>query len=365
MESGKIKNEALLEAIEVFKAENNQQNLKNFIEKLLQARFILPATLDPKPVKDDQGRIMGDGKFRVNFRVITDNTGKNFFPCFTNDEEFEHAIKEVEVEKMALTYKEVAPLVLNSNGQIQGIVIDPYTVGMQVPDALIKTVDESRKSVLEEHKNTNIKKHTIPANTKIRLRSPKYMPVDMLDEAKKFLAERPNVKAAYIQMMEKENSDEEYLITIDFEGDEEDLFDSLLPKIKPLAFGIPIALTGTDNGLGKKVTEVEMKDDYAPDANEMHKIGLEHEFAKNNVKFHLNTSAKAVTDDGLICTGKDGSEFTVKADTVLIAAGMRADWDTVEALKYSAPWCITVGDCIKAGKVADATQQGYYAALDI
>lgn len=255
MESGKIKNEALLEAIEVFKAENNQQNLKNFIEKLLQARFILPATLDPKPVKDDQGRIMGDGKFRVNFRVITDNTGKNFFPCFTNDEEFEHAIKEVEVEKMALTYKEVAPLVLNSNGQIQGIVIDPYTVGMQVPDALIKTVDESRKSVLEEHKNTNIKKHTIPANTKIRLRSPKYMPVDMLDEAIKFLAERPNVKAAYIQMMEKENSDEEYLITIDFEGDEEDLFDSLLPKIKPLAFGIPIALTGTDNGLGKKVTE--------------------------------------------------------------------------------------------------------------
>ena len=137
MESGKIKNEALLEAIEVFKAENNQQNLKNFIEKLLQARFILPATLDPKPVKDDQGRIMGDGKFKVNFRVITDNTGKNFFPCFTNDEEFEHAIKEVEVEKMALTYKEVAPLVLNSKGQIQGIVIDPYTVGMQVADALI------------------------------------------------------------------------------------------------------------------------------------------------------------------------------------------------------------------------------------
>ena len=54
MENGnKIKNEALLEAIEIFKAENNQQNLKNFIEKLLQARFILPATLDPKPVKDD------------------------------------------------------------------------------------------------------------------------------------------------------------------------------------------------------------------------------------------------------------------------------------------------------------------------
>ena len=36
MESGKIKNEALLEAIEVFKAENNQQNLKNFIVETYQ-----------------------------------------------------------------------------------------------------------------------------------------------------------------------------------------------------------------------------------------------------------------------------------------------------------------------------------------
>ncbi len=119
------------------------------------------------------------------------------------------------------------------------------------------------------------------------------------------------------------------------------------------------------DGLGKKVTVVEMKDDYAPDANEMHRIGLEHEFAKNNVKFCLNTSAKAVTEEGLVCTDKNGEEFIIKADSILIAAGMRADWDTVEALKYSAPWCVTVGDCIKAGKVSDATQQGYYAALDI
>ena len=56
-------------------------------------------------------------------------------------------------------------------------------------------------------------------------------------------------------MMEKGNSDEEYLITIDFEGEEQPLFNALLPVLKPLAFGISIALTGLDNGLGKKVVE--------------------------------------------------------------------------------------------------------------
>lgn len=248
-----IMNEELLKSIEVMKGENNQQNLLAFIDKLVKARFILPATLDPKPTKDVEGRIMGNGKFKVNFRIITDNTGKNFFPCFTNDTEFEKAIKEPDVEKMALTYKEVAPLVLNSNGKIQGIVIDPYTVGMQVPDRLMQTIEENGGVVTGE--KSNIKKHTIPANTKIRLRSPKYMPVDMMEAAKKFFAEHPNVNAAYLQMMEKGNSDEEYLITIDFEGEEQPLFNALLPVLKPLAFGIPIALTGLDNGLGKKVVE--------------------------------------------------------------------------------------------------------------
>ena len=107
-----------------------------------------------------------------------------------------------------------------------------------------------------------------------------------------------------------------------------------------------------------------MKSDYAAESNEMHKIALEHEFAKNNVKMHLGTSACAVTDEGLVCRNESG-EFTVPADSILIAAGMRADWDTVEKLRYCAPVYWSVGDCVKAGKVVDATEQGYYCALDI
>lgn len=118
------------------------------------------------------------------------------------------------------------------------------------------------------------------------------------------------------------------------------------------------------DSLGKDVTIVEMKDDYAAESNEMHKIALGHEFAKNNVKMYLSTTASAITEEGLVCKNESG-EFTIPADSILLAAGMRADWDTVEELRYSAPWYWSVGDCVKAGKVVDATEQGYYCALDI
>ena len=107
-----------------------------------------------------------------------------------------------------------------------------------------------------------------------------------------------------------------------------------------------------------------MKDDFAAEANEMHKIALEHEFAASRIKLYVNTSAVSVNDEGLVCKNKDG-EFTIECDNVLVCAGMRANWDTVEDIRYCAPLYRAVGDCVKPGKVVDATEQGYFAALDI
>ena len=58
-------------------------------------------------------------------------------------------------------------------------------------------------------------------------------------------------------------------------------------------------------------------------------------------------------------------KFTIEADTILLAAGMRADQETVNELRDHAKWFVTVGDCVKAGKVFDAVNGGYYAALYI
>ena len=118
------------------------------------------------------------------------------------------------------------------------------------------------------------------------------------------------------------------------------------------------------DGLGKDVTLVEMRDEFAADASEMHHIAMEHEFKKNRVDIHVSTTAKAVTDEGLVCVDKDGNEITFPADSILLAAGFRSDIPTVDKFRYSAPWVHCIGDCVKVGRVVDATTGGHYAAID-
>jgi 2,4-dienoyl-CoA reductase-like NADH-dependent reductase (Old Yellow Enzyme family)/thioredoxin reductase len=119
------------------------------------------------------------------------------------------------------------------------------------------------------------------------------------------------------------------------------------------------------DSLGKDVTVVEMRNDYAPDTSEMHKIALEVTLKKGHVKMHLNTRAKEVTDEGLLCIDKDGNEVLYPSDSILVAAGMKPNSASVEALRYAAPRFFQIGDCVKVGKVLEAVHGGYYGALDI
>jgi 2,4-dienoyl-CoA reductase-like NADH-dependent reductase (Old Yellow Enzyme family)/thioredoxin reductase len=119
------------------------------------------------------------------------------------------------------------------------------------------------------------------------------------------------------------------------------------------------------DSLGKEVTVVEMRGDYAPDTSEMHKIALEVSLEKSRIKMHLNTRAKAVTEAGLVCIGPNGGEVTFAADTIFVAAGMKPNSEAIDSLRYAAPRFFKIGDCVKVGKVLEAVHGGYYGALDI
>ncbi len=118
------------------------------------------------------------------------------------------------------------------------------------------------------------------------------------------------------------------------------------------------------DGLGKDVTIVEMKDDWAADSYFMHKNAMDIYMRKSNIKIHTGTKAKAVTDEGLLCETADG-EVLLPADSILLAAGMKADRQTAESFYNAAPRVFEAGDCIKAGRVLEAVTLGYYRALDV
>ncbi len=118
------------------------------------------------------------------------------------------------------------------------------------------------------------------------------------------------------------------------------------------------------DGLGKDVTVVEMNDTWAADSYFMHRNAMDVYVRDSNIKMETSTKAVAVTEEGLLCQNQAG-EILFPADTILLAAGMRANRQVAESYYNTAPRVFEIGDAIKAGRVADAVSAGYYRALDI
>ena len=114
---------------------------------------------------------------------------------------------------------------------------------------------------------------------------------------------------------------------------------------------------------GKDVTVVEMFGDYARDTSV--KPAVELEFRKYNIKVMTNTRGKAVTEEGLLCTGPKGEEVLYKADTIVCAVGQKALTNVVDRLRGTAPEFYPIGDCLRVQKINEAVKAGYYIALDL
>ncbi len=250
--SGNASNDALVAAIAELKEKKNPAIMKDIYENMVSGKFYIPATLDPKPVKDAQGKIIGKPaeQVKVNFRIIHTEDKKSFLPCFTDRKTYDETANAADAEAIVVTYPELAQMVVKSNGNIHGFVINPFSNSLQINADMVKQIEDAKEKMIAE-KNSPVKKQQIEG--KIKVRAPKYMPFALIDEAKKYFDENGTVNAAYIQMLEQKGKEDEYLVAVDMDGDPQKVFAELFPLIKDLSYGIKVALTTTDEGLGQSI----------------------------------------------------------------------------------------------------------------
>ncbi len=115
---------------------------------------------------------------------------------------------------------------------------------------------------------------------------------------------------------------------------------------------------------GRDVTVVEMLHDVCLDANGRYRPLLLDQLRKL-VTCKPNMRGLRVTEEGLVCADKDGSEILFGADTIICAVGQRPLRGVVEKLYNCAPEVIEIGDCVKPARVTEAVFRGYFAGLDI
>jgi pyruvate/2-oxoglutarate dehydrogenase complex dihydrolipoamide dehydrogenase (E3) component len=117
---------------------------------------------------------------------------------------------------------------------------------------------------------------------------------------------------------------------------------------------------------GKQVIIVEMlnvalKEIMPSNARDL----LLAELSKGKVEILTSTIANEVTDKGLVVTTPQGTRQTLKADTIVLAAGLKPNNKLYEAIKDQFPEVYAIGDCAKCGLIIDAITQAYKTALSI
>ena len=105
---------------------------------------------------------------------------------------------------------------------------------------------------------------------------------------------------------------------------------------------------------GKKVTIVEMTYGVANDMNMFSHFYLEDKLAQLGIEILTNTTAKEITDKGVVAVDISGNKQVIEADTVVLAVGFSSSNELGKKLRGEIPEVYTIGDCVKPGKIQEA-----------
>lgn len=115
---------------------------------------------------------------------------------------------------------------------------------------------------------------------------------------------------------------------------------------------------------GKEVTVIKRHDDFAKDAPWPHRMALMQQIEKFGVRLMPGYGAKEITEKGLVAEGPDG-DVLIEADSVMIAAGMKAKSEEAETLRGIAKEFYVVGDNIRPAQIFEAASEGWYLGASI
>jgi len=131
-------------------------------------------------------------------------------------------------------------------------------------------------------------------------------------------------------------------------------------------------LVGCEVGLelvhkGHEVVVIEMRERLVAEFIGIHRTALLDRMDEVGIHNRVGTLCKEIRPDGVVIVDGEGKESFLEADTVVIALGFKSRSYAAKRLGEAAGAVpvFEIGDCVRPGKVGEAVQEGYTAAMSI
>ncbi|HHZ05494.1 MAG TPA: SseB family protein [Clostridiales bacterium] len=138
--------------------ENNTEETRNLmVNEVMRTGFLTPAQMDPIPEVDADGRAILTKDTKISFMNLKNNDGGSYLGAFTEKAEIERWNAEDKLQTIMVTFDDLAHIVLTSNGQLNGFVINPFHESITFESDLIANLAEQKRA-FQSKTNEDIKK---------------------------------------------------------------------------------------------------------------------------------------------------------------------------------------------------------------
>ena len=130
-----LRNDKLLDAIAVFREEQNEVTENNFIQALIDAVFIAPVNFSEPPIVKDDGGVEIPDNAQMQLVTFELENGNGVFPVFTDLEAYNAQTIEADlpVYPWAMALSDYLPILQDDDTQnIEGLALNPFTNGMPI-----------------------------------------------------------------------------------------------------------------------------------------------------------------------------------------------------------------------------------------
>ncbi|MDE6517319.1 MAG: SseB family protein [Acetatifactor sp.] len=143
-----INNPMLVGSMELLKADNSTKHRDFFLQELLKAHLLTPATVTPKPEKDESGMLRMLPDSQIQFPMLGTQEGMRYFMAFTDIQELKKWVKSPEEDQQlfVLGFQNFASMVKSADSQCDGFAINPGGANIRVTRKMIDTIQEALAS---------------------------------------------------------------------------------------------------------------------------------------------------------------------------------------------------------------------------
>ena len=277
-----LKNQDLIMAYHLMQYNATPERQAEFMQEVMKARFLAPASFDPEPETGEDGKLKLQPGTKVAFPEVVNNEGKKYLPAFTDWKSAQKWELKEGQRLIATTFEDYAAMILRDENA-SGFVINPFEENIRIERNVITAIKQQQAAFIKQklaeaqkrqaeqkgqaaaagqengaagQPDQNAKAGQAPGaagaqrTVTISFHRIEKCPEKFLEEARTFLKTQP-VKKAYLQGL-MQGDRKGCLFVLDHEGDEKALFNELAKISKPYMPGMYLYATTVNSDLGKK-----------------------------------------------------------------------------------------------------------------